>query len=202
MQAISIPPKNDAYIVGYAGHIRTLKNRCGNTFGDTQREITYKNFPSFKKSSANPSWAVGGRREMEQKRSLKFNRSHTVAASLPNFQSENTKSVHDGHPILIERQNSKMIAGYKAHIPNYKWQVGSGFTNCANMARWNLQEKLNRPQTAKINLPSKFLRSSTDLAETYQPISKNVITNYSGHVPGLKFSHGKSFARLTSSKIY
>lgn len=70
----------------------------------------------------------------------------------------------------------------KAIITLYRWQVGSGFTNCANMARWNLQEKLHRPETAKYNLPSKFLRSSTDLAETYQPVSKNIITNYSGHV--------------------
>lgn len=142
MQSVSIPPKNDAYIVGYAGHIRTLKDRCGNTFGDTQREITYKNVPSFKKSAGNPSWAIGGRhnlkiknsvkvfinfrifysffmREMEQKRSLKFNRSHTVAASL---QFENPKA-GSGHPILIERQNSKMIAGYKAHIPNYSVKI-------------------------------------------------------------------------------
>lgn len=40
------------------------------------------------------------------------------------------------------------------------------------------------------------------LSEPSRPVSKNMITNYSGHVPGFKYKHGASFSVLTKSKIF
>lgn len=67
MQPSSIPPKNDDYIVGYAGVVPLIKEQCGHTFGDTYRYLANKNHkPVWPDRSIDMKWPPRGRDQLSR----------------------------------------------------------------------------------------------------------------------------------------
>ena len=68
MQSNSIPPKNDDYIVGYAGSIPLIKEQCGHTFGDTQRLLSNRHRkPIWPTREVDSKWPLRGREQISRK---------------------------------------------------------------------------------------------------------------------------------------
>jgi len=219
MQPSTIPPKNDDYIVGYAGTIPTIKEACGHTFGDTQRLLTNKNRrPIWPARDINDTkWPIRSRelmnrsrqdilQEAEENNQKVTSRISTLQANKHNIfgsgLGQRSKTEMSNHPVLHRRSNSKYISGYAAHIPKYVQQVGASFSETSHSARWEFQQANNRPETAAKVVDPNIVRSSTSLSTSHRPVSKNVIANYGGHIPAYKFRFGGSFAKLTDSKLY
>ena len=71
MKAATIPPRNDHYIVGYAGQIPKIRDTCGNTFGDTQRLLSQTHKPNWpSKDVVQKNWPPRGRHLIRREANL------------------------------------------------------------------------------------------------------------------------------------